>query len=224
MVENNSDRIELPVVEGFNSEFFNQFGHPDDAESWLHGSKLLTVRHAQSAENVHWMENDQNDTGMSSLTDDIIYNKLFDCHLSEIGIQQAKNLQPLANQFEFPGNKVYCSPHRRTLETLCNMLDTHKQKSQLTVVLIPLAKEVFSSYGNVPVLVESLKRECQEKVVRNFGFKQVDYTLLNDDNLWYLKQMEVGQDVKQRYLAMAEPVKDGDHITVFKQIFSDRAA
>ena len=35
--------------------------------------------------------------------------------------------------------------------------------------------------------------------------------------------MEVGQDVKQRYLAMAEPVKDGDHVPVFKQIFSDRA-
>ena len=46
MVEINSDRIELPVVEGFNSEFFNQNGHPDDAESWLHGSQLLTVRHA----------------------------------------------------------------------------------------------------------------------------------------------------------------------------------
>jgi hypothetical protein len=60
----------------------------------------------------------------------------------------------------------------------------------LTVILIPLAKEVLTSFGNVPVLVEDLKRECQEKVVGTFGFKKVDYSQLNDDNLWYIRQME----------------------------------
>lgn len=55
------------------------------------------------------------------------------------------------------------------------------------MVLLPLAKEVMSSYGNVPIHVVDLREECQQKVVQLHGFKAVDYTLLNDDNLWYLR-------------------------------------
>ena len=55
------------------------------------------------------------------------------------------------------------------------------------MVLIPLAKEVFSSYGSVNVSLAQLKSECQEKVIGQYGFKDVDYSLLKDDDLWYVK-------------------------------------
>ena len=37
------------------------------------------------------------------------------------------------------------------METLCHMLDNHPQKADLEIILLPLAKEVFSGYGSVPV-------------------------------------------------------------------------
>ena len=50
------------------------------------------------------------------------------------------------------------------------MLDTHPQKANLTVVLLPLAKEVMASYGNVPLLLPELKRQCQERLIDTHGF------------------------------------------------------
>lgn len=67
--------------------------------------------------------------------------------------------------------------------------------------------------------VNDLKRECQEKVIGTFGFKEVDYTLLNDDNLWYIRQMETEKATKDRWLSMLEPIIDGDSVPVYKQIF-----
>ena len=52
----------------------------------------------------------------------------------------------------------------------------------------------MSSFGNVPVLVRDLKAECQQKVVGDFGFKRVDYDFLNDDNSWYVRQLELADD------------------------------
>ena len=55
------------------------------------------------------------------------------------------------------------------------------------MVLLPIAKEVMASYGNIPVLVDSLMAECEREVIGRFGFKQVDYSRLENDNLWYIK-------------------------------------
>ena len=77
------------------------------------------------------------------------------------GEAEARLLQPLANMFEFPEDKVYCSPLRRAIETLCLMLDNHPQKSRLTVVLLPLAKEVETcGLENTPVPISTLYEEC----------------------------------------------------------------
>lgn len=88
---------------------------------------------------------------------------------------------------------------------------------------MPLAKEVMSSYGNVPVHVDELREECQQRVIETYGFKAVDYSLLNNDNLWYLRQLELSNsDDKDKYLQMVEPEADGDHVKVFKEIFDER--
>ena len=51
------------------------------------------------------------------------------------------------------------------------------------------------------------------------GLLAVDFTLLQDDNLWYLKQLElVDTEAQNRYLAMVGEVVDGDHMKVMKQI------
>ena len=85
------------------------------------------------------------------------------------------------------------------------------------MVLLPLAKEVMSGYGNLPVLVSTLKAECQESVILKHGFKSVDYSLLNDDNLWYLRQLELdSSEDKERYIRAVGQVVNGDHIPVFK--------
>lgn len=91
------------------------------------------------------------------------------------------------------------------------------------MVLLPLAKEVLFGYGNLPVLVSDLQTECEAKVIGNFGFKAVDYSRLNDDNLWYVRQLELeNSQIKSWYLRCLEPVKDGDHIPVFTKFFEAR--
>jgi len=84
MVQNTSQtdlqRFVLPVIEGINKNFFSDFGHPEDDESFLCKSKLLTVRHAESEENVLMMTHEYGSP--EGFSDDLIYNTLFDCHLS----------------------------------------------------------------------------------------------------------------------------------------------
>ena len=57
MVECNPDSNDAalgqtPEIVGINERFFEKYGHPDDANSWLFNSKLLIVRHAQSTSNA----------------------------------------------------------------------------------------------------------------------------------------------------------------------------
>ena len=68
---------------------------------------------------------------------------------------------------------MYVSPHRRTIETLCNMLANYPERHELTVVLLPFAKEVMIHYGNIPVDISSLKKEC-EVYQKKFSFKAFD--------------------------------------------------
>ena len=154
----------LPVVEGVNSEFFKDgvdtgYGSPFDPESWLSRSQLLLVRHAESEENAFHARTG-NSCKDKTMTDDVIYNLLQDCHLTDKGIEQARLLQSVANILKFADDVVYVSPHRRTIETLCYMLETYPDRGNLTVKLLPLAKEVLSSYGNVPIKVAQLCKEC----------------------------------------------------------------
>ena len=70
------------------------------------------------------------------------------------------------------------------------MLETYPERGNLTVILLPLAKEVLSSYGNIPIKVAQLTKEC-EVYKEKFGFLAFDLTLLKDDDLWYLRQLEL---------------------------------
>ena len=36
----------IPTISGVNENFFEKFGDPNDANSFLYSSKLVTVRHA----------------------------------------------------------------------------------------------------------------------------------------------------------------------------------
>ena len=66
-----------------NCKFFENFGSYQDPESWLSQSQFLLVRHAESEENKFW---DTHGEG-KKLTDNIRYNLLRDCHLSETGVE-----------------------------------------------------------------------------------------------------------------------------------------
>ena len=41
------------------------------------------------------------------------------------------------------------------------MLETYPDRKNLTVVLLPLAKEVLSHYGNIPIKVNELEKCCE---------------------------------------------------------------
>ena len=107
MVESGS---QLPAVEGINGQFWSQYGDPNDANSFNHSSKILIVRHAESEENKHGRESSVEPGDLSQYTDEVVYQKLLDCHISDEGVKQAKDVQPLMNHFRFLENKVYCSP------------------------------------------------------------------------------------------------------------------
>ncbi len=53
------------------------------------------------------------------------------------------------------------------------MLETHPQKAQLNIVLLPLAKEVIWGYENIPLPVKELAEKCNE-LKESFGFKSFD--------------------------------------------------
>ena len=148
------------------------------------------MRHAESFENAI---NDKT-PGIQKypykkLRDNLIYTKLLDARLTKKGIKQACDLQAMASEFMFPEDTVYCSPQRRAIQTLCYMLAMHPQRPFLNIVLLPLAKEALCSFGAMPVLINDLKREMLEIVIKQFGFKSIDFTLLQDDNLYYIGQL-----------------------------------
>ena len=109
MVEN-TNVGDLPAIQGVNADFWTKFGDPSDASTYLHSSKIMIVRHAQSEENAHGETRTHEMGDLSQYTDELIYQRLQDCHISEFGVQQAKECQPLMNHFNLLENKVYCSP------------------------------------------------------------------------------------------------------------------
>ena len=81
------------------------------------------------------------------------------------------------------------------------MLETYSERNKLTVVLLPLAKEVLSSYGNIPLKVNDLAKVC-EQFKEQFGLKHFDLSMLESDNLWYIHQLELDDDnLKQRLIS-----------------------
>ena len=80
------------------------------------------------------------------------------------------------------------------------MLNTHPQKRQLNVVFLPLAKEALNSFANIPLPIRVLKEECHAFLIKKLGFKSVDFALLNDDSLWYLRQLEITQTKKNKII------------------------
>jgi hypothetical protein len=53
------------------------------------------------------------------------------------------------NTFTF--RKVFVSPHRRTIETAVHILSSHPKKSEITFILLPLAKENLHTSSDLPV-------------------------------------------------------------------------
>ena len=51
--------------------------------------------------------------------------------------------------------------------------------------------EFYSELRDVPLNLSALKEEAQQKIVCEFGFSAVDFSLLNDDPLWFLKTLEL---------------------------------
>jgi hypothetical protein len=43
------------------------------------------------------------------------------------------------------------SPHRRTLQTACYVLQNHPQRENITLTLLPLAKEVMNNSNDLPI-------------------------------------------------------------------------
>ena len=83
----------LPDIKGVNSQFFESFGHPDFPKFFLAESTLLMVRSGLS-----WEEEFADKRGKmirypdARITDEMIYNKLWDSQLSLEGEKQAKKL------------------------------------------------------------------------------------------------------------------------------------
>ena len=61
-----------------------------------------------------------------------------------------------------------------------------------------------------------MKAEYQEKVIEGFGFKSIDYSLLNDDGLYFLRMLEEEPSLKEHYIELCEPIKDTDMVPAFK--------
>lgn len=105
------------------------------------------------------------------------------------------------------------------METLCHALDTHPQKADLKIVLLPLSIEYILSLENVPIPAFTLQEFFESMAMDNFGFNDVDYSMLRDDSQLFLRQLEIQPEFKQLYLKVCDPVKEGDLMPTFKKRF-----
>jgi len=88
-------------------------------------------------------------------------------------------------------------------------------------VVLPLANEVLNSFGNVPIPVKELEKRCEE-LRKTFGLKSFDLSLLNNDDLWYLRQLDMESSrLKAKMIKEIESQPDRDHVEGFKKIFGD---
>lgn len=78
----------LPKIEGMNETFWEDFGHPDDPDSFLHQSNLLMIRHAVSEENKYGLELVERGVDKSMMPpEEVIRDRLHDCRLAFWGTQ-----------------------------------------------------------------------------------------------------------------------------------------
>ena len=92
---------QLPKIEGINETFWDDFGHPEDPNSFLYNSNLLMIRHAVSEENKYGIDlkAEGKEKNSEMPPDEVIRNRLHDCRLAFWGTQQAEICQNLMNEF-----------------------------------------------------------------------------------------------------------------------------
>ena len=91
------------------------------------------------------------------------------------------------------------------------MLETHPQRNHITIVLLPLAKEVMHRYATIPLKIEELRAFCGRTIIAEFGFKNVDFSYLHGmDDLWYLRQLWLRKDYNKNKLISALSEEDDD--------------
>ena len=56
-------------------------------------------------------------------------------------------------------------------------------------------------------------------MIEGFGLKSTDFSLLKDDGLYFLRQLEIEPELKEHFLQVCEPIKDGDLVPAFKQLY-----
>ena len=108
------------------------------------------------------------------------------------------------------------------MQTLCHALDTHPQKADLEIVLLPLSIEYIFSFENVPIPAFMLREYFQQMVIDDFGFKSIDYSVLGHDSLFFMRQLEIQPEFKDHYLKVCDPMKDGDLVPAFLELFIQR--
>ena len=106
---------------------------------------------------------------------------LFDCDLTELGIQQAKETGEKLKDINT--SLVLVSPLRRALQTAYYAFKDHPSKPKIKVIL--LGREVMGSCCSFPADIEVLQKE--------FGFDFSESEVLKDKKLWILETFE-GED------------------------------
>jgi len=167
-------------------------------------TQFYFIRHAESEFNRKHME-EVNAQGhglekehLIEEADHVKWNsELFDCSISELGKQQAKEANSEAKKLDI--SLVVVSPLRRALQTAQIIFEGHPSNPKILVQ--PLMREALCSSCDVPANISDLKQE----------FEGFDWSLLSEaQGTWYLSHIdnpevaELDQDMEKQGLTYAQ--------------------
>ncbi|TNV81614.1 hypothetical protein FGO68_gene2110 [Halteria grandinella] len=160
-----------------NEDFFQHYGKimKKGEKSKIERCEMIVIRHAFSQfnnemENYHSSKNQTSESFLRLWSAE----HLRDACLHDKGIEQAKAQQILLNNFKL--RKVFVSPLRRTIQTAALILSRHPMKKDITLILVPLARENLHTSADLSVSYEELKAFTLQ-ITEQFGLK-FDFSLL----------------------------------------------
>ena len=133
----------------------------------LEKSKTILIRHANSTFNYRWhaveKEIEEGQATSEKFLEIIKDTVLLDCPLSDLGIIQCQEAQPLANSL-IGIKTVLISPLRRALQTAYLVFKDHPNFQSIKFIVHPMLRENMHTVCDIPENFLDVKNAYEGKI------------------------------------------------------------
>ncbi|CAI2373423.1 unnamed protein product [Moneuplotes crassus] len=157
-----------------------------ELEALKQGSQVILLRHANSEYNFEYGKMSLRNYSIEDERILRVRKDLRDAPLSDLGLQQCKEAQPMANRLDV--GYVFVSPMKRALETAYNVFLSHPNFDNIKFIVLPMLKEAIDTTCDIPMNIKDTISDYRNKF-KKFDTSEVEK--YSDQEHYFLRDIDL---------------------------------